>query len=192
MDSELFWKFKNKISSFKDREYLFALISYHVAPTIWSDKPSSTMTLGKNERDLRDLWEKYKHSFRRAYGLEYYELRKNSESTTILFYDKERLCQTIYDEENMAYLRDFNYNAHMKLEEVLGILKNRIRYTCPHEMGIFLGFPLEDVREFTENPQRPCVMCGYWKVYHNTEKASERFKCYDKAKSIIMNRILQG
>ena len=48
----------------------------------------------------------------------------------------------------------------------------------PHEIGVFLGYPLDDVRGFIENPHGGKV-CGTWKVYGDeaqAEKAFERFK----------------
>ena len=35
----------------------------------------------------------------------------------------------------------------------------------PHEIGLFLGYPPEDVRGFIENETRNYKFTGYWKVY---------------------------
>ncbi|MPN31536.1 hypothetical protein SDC9_179010 [bioreactor metagenome] len=66
------------------------------------------------------------------------------------------------------------------------------KLVCPHELGIFLGFPLEDVKEFITNPYKECLLCGYWKVYHNKEKALKTFKYYDEAKVEISNILYEG
>lgn len=41
----------------------------------------------------------------------------------------------------------------------------------PHEVGLFLGYPPEDVEGFIENKARSCKITGYWKVYSDEEKA---------------------
>ena len=37
----------------------------------------------------------------------------------------------------------------------------------PHEIGLFLGYPVEDVLGFIENAGQNCKCCGCWKVYCN-------------------------
>ena len=41
----------------------------------------------------------------------------------------------------------------------------------PHEVGLFLGYPPEDVEGFIENKARSCKLTGYRKVYSDEEKA---------------------
>ncbi len=51
-------------------------------------------------------------------------------------------------------------------------LINRVRSSAefPHEIGIFLGYPPEDVRGFIENSAKKCKCNGCWKVYGNEKK----------------------
>ena len=46
----------------------------------------------------------------------------------------------------------------------------------PHEIGLFLSYPPEDVAGFIENKARNCKCCGCWKVYGDEEKAKETFR----------------
>ena len=48
----------------------------------------------------------------------------------------------------------------------------------PHEVGLFLSYPPEDVRGFMENRAGGCKLCGYWKVYGDEEKARATFHQY--------------
>lgn len=47
--------------------------------------------------------------------------------------------------------------------------------TFPHEIGLFLGYPVEDVKGFIENKGENCVKCGAWKVYCNPEEKMHFF-----------------
>ena len=51
--------------------------------------------------------------------------------------------------------------------------------TFPHEVGIFLGYPPEDIRIYMEDPYRKAKLTGYWKVYSNEEAALQLFRAYD-------------
>ena len=46
----------------------------------------------------------------------------------------------------------------------------------PHEIGLFLGYPPEDVAGFIANNARNCKCCGCWKVYGDEAKAKETFR----------------
>ena len=41
----------------------------------------------------------------------------------------------------------------------------------PHEIGLFLGYPPEDVRGFIDHGARDCKCVGCWKVYGDVEAA---------------------
>ncbi|MFV0528898.1 MAG: DUF3793 family protein [Lachnospiraceae bacterium] len=63
---------------------------------------------------------------------------------------------------------------------------------CPHEIGIFLGYPVEDVKSFVEHKGKNCLLRGYWKVYHDVACAMDTFEQYDSAKSRAVQELLQG
>lgn len=46
----------------------------------------------------------------------------------------------------------------------------------PHEVGVFLGYPLEDVVGFIEHDGRDCAAQGAWKVYGDVERAERTFE----------------
>ena len=48
------------------------------------------------------------------------------------------------------------YEAHMNGEQQF-----------PHEMGLLLGYPIEDVVGFMEHSGKEYLYSGYWKVYEN-------------------------
>lgn len=50
----------------------------------------------------------------------------------------------------------------------------------PHEVGLFLSYPPEDVRGFIDNRAQNYKLSGLWKVYGNEEKARRTFEQYKK------------
>jgi len=65
-------------------------------------------------------------------------------------------------------------------------LQERLRSSSdfPHEIGLFLGYPLEDVKGFIENAGQNCKCTGYWKVYCNECETVKLFMKYKKCKDI--------
>lgn len=78
------------------------------------------------------------------------------------------------------------------IEALLQQLQNRFKNECPHEIGVFLGYPIEDVLVFYFAAETPCLFTGYWKVYTNVNTAKRIFKAYDQAKEQIVEAIEQG
>jgi len=57
----------------------------------------------------------------------------------------------------------------------------------PHEIGLFLGYPLEDVRGFIDNAGQNCKCAGYWKVYCNERETVKLFMKFKKCREIYTN-----
>ena len=62
----------------------------------------------------------------------------------------------------------------------------------PHELGVLLEYPVEDVKGFIANQGRNSLMTRYWKVYHNKPEAERIFRIYDEAKEQALWEIVQG
>ena len=50
----------------------------------------------------------------------------------------------------------------------------------PHEMGLLLGYPIEDVRGFIEHNGCGCLYSGYWKVYRNVPVSYTHLDVYKR------------
>ena len=62
----------------------------------------------------------------------------------------------------------------------------------PHEIGLFLDYPADDVLAFVEKGGAGCKLCGYWKVYGDVEAARARFVCYDACRTCVLCAVEQG
>lgn len=71
-------------------------------------------------------------------------------------------------------------------------LASRIRESesFPHEIGLFLGYPPEDVRGFMEN--RCCKCVGCWKVYGDAQSAQRTFDKYKKCTASYLRQLKAG
>ncbi|WP_446897488.1 DUF3793 family protein [Clostridium sp. LBM24168] len=192
MENMIIEEYMTKIKSLEEKEYLFGVISYGIAPTLFKDKPSSIITLRRDNGRLNVLWERYKYIFLEKYKIDFFELKKNEYSAVILFYYPDEIKSIIYNERNMNFLSKFGYSKNLNLIQNLFVLKKRFQNICPHEIGVFLGYPLDDVICFIEQSERQCLMCGYWKVYNDVDTAKEIFVNYDEARYNIAKSVIQG
>lgn len=115
----------------------------------------------------------------------------------VLFYRPDKLEAHLRDEKLCALIKEYGY-AHMDLARMLDRLAERVGsfekrgLGFPHEIGVFLGYPPEDVKGFIENEGQKYLMIGYWKVYSDLARARMIFKEYDRAKDCAVNEFLTG
>lgn len=73
-------------------------------------------------------------------------------------------------------------------------LMGRLRHgrDFPHEIGLFLSYPAEDVRGFIDNHARNCKLAGPWKVYGDVEQAKRTFEQYRKCTASYCRSLRAG
>lgn len=119
------------------------------------------------------------------------------EKTTILVYRAERLVQYLSEREVKRLLKELGYQG-AELENLIPVFKKRYAEYCknggnfPHEMGLLLGYPVEDVRGFIENEGKNFLYTGYWKVYENIGEKLQLFRQFELAKETLIQLIARG
>ena len=115
----------------------------------------------------------------------------------ILFYREKEFRKYITCYEYMELLKSCGYQ-HQDVSSILTRLSERMQLALnsiddfPHEIGIFLGYPIEDIKSFIMYKGKQYLTTGYWKVYNNLMKATIVFSSYDYAKVIAVNEVLMG
>ena len=62
----------------------------------------------------------------------------------------------------------------------------------PHEVGLFLGYPPEDVEGFRLHRGRDYKLAGCWKVYSDVERARQCFRRYGLCRAALCRRLREG
>lgn len=101
------------------------------------------------------------------------------------------LLQTLQRPPNHHFLTGMQYPLHVELEAYLAHLQTRYAQGCPYEIGVFLGIPVCDVKEFIQHGGNGCLFGRYWKVYRHPKAAKRLFEHYDQAKRSVITAVLQ-
>ena len=106
----------------------------------------------------------------------------------------EQLTQALRNPGYQAYLIAAGYEVGASAEAYLHRLEQRLntQKTFPHEIGVFLGYPLEDILGFVLNKGTDCKYSGYWKVYGDVPKARSIFAAYEHFRDIILQKLATG
>ena len=62
----------------------------------------------------------------------------------------------------------------------------------PHEIGVFLGYPLGDVEGFIANRGRNFTCCGCWKSYGDPDAARRHFAQLNKCTAVYLRLFHSG
>jgi hypothetical protein len=96
--------------------------------------------------------------------------------TLVYVYRPKMIAEMLSDERNSSFLAERGYDVSSADTAVASLEQSIVSSgRMPHEIGLFIGYPFEDVWGFIENAGR-CFKCvGCWKVYGDEEKASKMF-----------------
>lgn len=176
----------------KSSEFERAL-AMHTAPAMFGIKPSNLIMLEGDKATLHRYAERFNQRAG-AKGLKIRELNRLGGRTLMLLYNERLLAKQLSDKAVRSMFKSFGYGRCCHTCEYLDVLSKRIRVQgdFPHEIGLFLGYPVEDVKGFILNKGHNCLLCGYWKVYSNADTARRTFERYNKCRSYMQRRLDNG
>ncbi len=183
---------REMLERYSDTEYLCCIIALYAAPTIMRRKAASLITFKNSDsRRLKQIWLEKQERCAGYFPLHFFCLCERAESVSVLCYQTDLLTECLAKKENAAFLEALGYASTMSLCEKLSYLAERYQQRCPHEIGVFLDYPLHDVKAFADC-QKACLMTGYWKVYAEEKAALKRFQEFDYSKHHILKALLDG
>jgi len=120
-------------------------------------------------------------------------LRLREGRALIYVFRRTMLARELKRPEVVDFLTAYNYDR-----QDTGFALRHLKSRCleceefPHEIGVFLGYPLEDVKGFIANKGKNCKCTGCWKVYCDADGAEQIFARYKKCHDTYMRLWRQG
>lgn len=126
-------------------------------------------------------------------GLRVVPLKISETRALIYIYRPKKLVNDWNNADAAKILCEHGYNPQ-SAEISLNVLikKFRDKQEFPHEVGLFLGYPPEDVRGFIENRADNFKCVGCWKVYGDEGKAKKLFAKYKKCTDVYCRKLKAG
>lgn len=173
-----------------------AVLVEQCAPTLAGIKPASLFRYQETDpqtvQNAVTRWARELASF--GIGIRVLKRCLQTGACLIYLYRAGWLRQILTEPSNQIFLEQMGYHTETGCGGLLEQLSQRLclERDFPHEIGVFLGYPLEDVTGFIENQGRNYTCCGYWKVYGDPETAQRRFACYRRCTQLFRERFQQG
>lgn len=163
------------------------LMIHHAAPTICGIKPSSLFSI-KTTRFSQVQFEKWQSDFKDK-GIFFERIKTSSECNTIFVFNYVWVEKILSNFLSSLYLSEKGYKMPGDVSYVVDQIKTRMLYNknFPHEVGLLLGYPLEDVIEFEKKCGKACKYCGLWKTYGDIDNA-KKCQCRYKSCSLMCEK----
>lgn len=165
------------------------LMAFHGAPVLLGEKTGNLFSI------RRICFERMRNRFNemaaalRPMGICLEILRERPKSVLIYVYRPAMLEIDLDEPRAKAVLAPLCYDRSHILER----LRERVAgEEFPHEIGLFLGYPPEDVCGFIENRGENSKYCGCWKVYGDVESARKTFARYDQCQALLWACVQRG
>jgi hypothetical protein len=129
--------------------------------------------------------------------LSWYLLLQSDEKITVLLFHRESLESYLRKPQVREMLEQAGYE-NLSLGCILKEFSMRYaeymesKSDFPHEMGLFLGYPTEDVAGFITHQGNDCLFVGYWKVYEDKEGKQKIFEGFENAKERLIQLLSSG
>lgn len=175
----------------RDQLYFEELLAYHCAPTLKKQKPANMFHIYRTEiNDLETIVDQYNKVFE-SKGIHIRLFQADKKRVTVYVYCPALIEYILQKRDTQEFLNSFHYPDH-DIEKKFIHLEKRLNSSnsYPHEIGIFLGYPLEDVLGFLNNER--CLCIQDWKVYKNVEKTKKIFKLFETTRKQFIDAVENG
>lgn len=128
-------------------------------------------------------------------GICLYPLRFHKGRALVYMFRPSFLERDLKDNKAMEILEAAGYTSKDYSSCMMELIKRLRNCNCskffPHEIGLFLSYPPEDVKGFMEDPDG-CKCVGTWKVYGDEQAAKRKFASFNKCTDIYCREWRKG
>jgi hypothetical protein len=155
-----------------ESDCLAAFIALETAEVLAGAKPAALVGIPDRPHacglNLYQLWREHGPGVMERTCLTAREIGKDTGFIQLLFYIADDYSRFLGRRDVTSLLRKAGYRDPFKTDQALNQLEERIQAgSFPHEIGIFLGYPIKDVAAFMGWIKLPFACQGPWKMFGN-------------------------
>jgi len=160
----------------EDRECLASFLVLELAEVLQGAKPANLVCLANKRRscgrNLYLLWKEHGPALLEESGLKVRVLADRGSSLLLLLYCQDALGSLLAQKSVHVILGKAGYREPADFDKVLSELEQRVGGEgFPHEIGVFLGYPLKDVVGFMGWARISFTCQGPWKIFGDPAKS---------------------
>lgn len=169
------------------------LLIEHCAPTLANIKVANLFRCFFDSEKEIEEYLAYWNGQMNSKGVYFSSVKQCKNTALIYVYRKNSLKQILQQKTIRQFLQHYGYDC-WDVVSCIKQLKKQFQTSCsfPHEIGVFLGYPLEDIIGFIQNEGKNYKCVGCWKVYGDEEKAQKLFWKFERCRHVYRKQYLNG
>ena len=149
-----------------------------IGATVEGVKPAELLTIGE-----REYGEVYGNFFHRNKSLLIRTIKRSNTKRQIFFYHRQCLGSVLEKNSVQWFLVSLGYPEQYSMDDYIDHLAARLcKNEFPHEIGVFLGYPLKDVFGYMGMNSLPHTKTMGWRMYGNTSKSERLYLLFCNAR----------
>ena len=178
------------------QECLAAFLAVAAAEVLSGAKPANMIRIPNQRlpcgRRMYRLWQKFGLELIKDLPLSVRPMRTEKDSVLLLIYRPDLLERRLRGRTMQTFLARQNYPRPLTLEKTLQHLQESFRGGIPHEVGMFLGYPVKDVKGFMEQGTGPSQGRGMWRIYGPPERSLRLSDFYRSKREEMITKLATG
>ncbi len=178
------------------RECLAAFFAIAAAEVISGAKPANMIRIPNQKlpcgRRMYRLWQKFGTDLLADLPVSVRTMRSEKDSALLLIYRSDLLERRLNGKTMQTFLLHHGYPQPLTLEKTLHHLQESFSLGVPHEVGMFLGYPIKDVKGFMRHGAKFSHGRGLWRIYGPPARSLRLNSFYRAKRQEVITKLATG
>lgn len=157
---------------------------------ILGSKPAEIINVPGSKEDKKIKLSKIEAFFSNCSRITYRIITTHDGGKRVLFINEKSMEKVLVNKRCINFLKFVGYSSDYELNDYMDELVFRLQSEeFPHEIGVFLGYPLKDVLGFMGYGKNELVEVKNWRIYGDKEISYEVYNNFMRDKAIMKEMI---
>ena len=161
-----------------------------IGAIILGSKPAEIINIPGSKEDKEIKLSEIESFFSNCSRITYRIITTHDGGKRVLFINEKSMEKVLSNKRCVNFLKFVGYSSDYKLNEYIDELVLRLQSEkFPHEIGVFLGYPLKDVLGFMGYGKNELVEIRNWRIYGDKEASYEVYNNFIRDKAIMKEMV---
>ena len=157
---------------------------------ILGSKPAEIINVPGSKEDKKIKLSQIEAFFSNCSRITYRIITTHDGGKRVLFINEKSMEKVLVNKRCINFLKFVGYPSDYQLNDYMDELVFRLQSEeFPHEIGVFLGYPLKDVLGFMGYGKNELVEVKNWRIYGDKEISYEVYNNFMRDKAIMKEMI---
>lgn len=161
-----------------------------IGAVILGSKPAEIINIPGSSEEKEVKLAQIESFFSNCSKVTYRMITTHDGGKRVLFINEKSMEKVLSNKRCVNFLKFVGYSSDYELNDYINELVFRLQSEeFPHEIGVFLGYPLKDVLGFMGYGKKELVEIRNWRIYGDKEASYEVYNSFMKDKAIMKEMI---